>query len=100
MTIDANELQTLCELAYLDSDSDQGATLIEEISSIIDFVEQLKAVNTQAIDPLYHPIEQANSPLRDDIMTETDHSEALANIAPSFENGLYQVPQVIGEELE
>ena len=65
-------------------------------NAIIDFIEVLKTVDTQDVAPLFHPIDLPQH-LRQDIITEADCAAALAEIAPSFEDGLYWVPKVIDE---
>ena len=99
MTITATELQKLGELAYLDSNDARSPALIDDINAIMDFVEQLKAVDTRNVEPLFHPIEQ-QQPLRDDIITESDCRDALHALSASFDDGLYCVPQVINEDNE
>ncbi|OGV51375.1 MAG: glutamyl-tRNA amidotransferase [Legionellales bacterium RIFCSPHIGHO2_12_FULL_42_9] len=96
MTITEKELQTLSHLAYLDCDNDNTHALVNEINAIIDFVEQLKTVDTKHVAPLFHPID-LHQHLRADAVTEDDCANQLAEIAPLFEEGLYWVPKVIDE---
>ena len=76
MTITEQILDQLAALAYLDSGQDQAKSLAHEVNTIIDFVEQLKAVDTNKIAPLYHPIDY-HQPLRDDLITETNCEKSL-----------------------
>ncbi len=99
MTITEKELQRLNHLAYLDSCNDNTHALMTEINAIIDFVEQLKTVDTTDVAPLFHPLGR-HQILRHDEVTEGDCATELAQIAPLFEDGLYWVPKVIDEDNE
>lgn len=94
MAITPSDLEKMAHLACLDIHTDSMAHLNEEIRSIMDFVEQLREVNTQHVAPLFHPLAQQQR-LREDVVTE-DHCVAqLEQIAPLFKNNEYLVPQVI-----
>ena len=96
MTITEKELQTLSHLAYLDCGKNNTHALVTEINAIIDFVEQLKTVDTRQVAPLFHPL-SLQQHLRADEVTEDICANQLAEIAPRFEEGLYWVPKVIDE---
>jgi aspartyl-tRNA(Asn)/glutamyl-tRNA(Gln) amidotransferase subunit C len=78
----------------LDTQSEQAAHLAKDINSIMNFVDQLRAVDTKGIAPLYHPFD-LHQRLRSDAVTEEDCLAELAEIAPMFEDGLYLVPKVL-----
>lgn len=92
MTITPQDLEQIAQLAYLDTE--HSPQLIEEINDIMDFVDQLRAVNTTNIAPLFHPFD-LHQRLRPDEVTEEDCLNELAAIAPMFEDDLYLVPKVI-----
>ncbi|MCK4710630.1 MAG: Asp-tRNA(Asn)/Glu-tRNA(Gln) amidotransferase subunit GatC, partial [Gammaproteobacteria bacterium] len=64
------------------------------LSSILDLVDQMSAVNTDDVEPMAHPMD-ASQRLRADIVTETNQREKFQSVAPKTEDGLYLVPQVI-----
>lgn len=78
----------------MDSESEDHRQLCEEVNAIMDFVEQLRQVDTTGQAPLFHPFD-LHQRLRPDEVREKDCSKELAEIAPLFENGLYLVPKVI-----
>ena len=58
----------------------------------------MQAVDTAGIEPLAHPIEQImkiSQPLREDLVTESDHREENLKNAPIQHEGLFLVPKVI-----
>ncbi|ARB93868.1 Asp-tRNA(Asn)/Glu-tRNA(Gln) amidotransferase subunit GatC [Legionella longbeachae] len=94
MTISVKELEKISKLAYLDTDIEHSPKLIEDINAIMNFVDQLRAINTHGVEPLFHPL-ALNQYLRPDVVTEETCVTELAALAPKFENELYLVPQVI-----
>jgi len=94
MTISPQDLAKIARLAHLDADSDNSTKLLEDISAIMDFVDQLRAVNTNNVAPMFHPFD-LHQRLRTDQVTEEECLAELAAIAPLFEEDLYLVPKVI-----
>lgn len=94
MNISPNDLEELANLAYLDTGIENSPKLIQEINDLMNFVDQLRAINTDEVEPLFHPI-AAHQRLRPDAITEEDCLAELEALAPLFEENLYLVPQVI-----
>ncbi|MBA3536374.1 MAG: Asp-tRNA(Asn)/Glu-tRNA(Gln) amidotransferase subunit GatC [Tatlockia sp.] len=91
--LNEKDLEKIALLAYLDCGSDNHQ-LAADLNSIMNFVEQLRKIDTTQVAPLFHPLDLSQR-LRADEITEKDCSAELAKIAPSFEDGYYQVPKVI-----
>jgi aspartyl-tRNA(Asn)/glutamyl-tRNA(Gln) amidotransferase subunit C len=94
MTISPEELTKIANLAYLDTDSTDSGKLTQEISSIMDFVDQLRSVDTSNATPLFHPF-ALHQRLREDEVTEEECIAELESMAAMFEDNLYMVPKVI-----
>ncbi|BCA95739.1 aspartyl/glutamyl-tRNA(Asn/Gln) amidotransferase subunit C [Legionella antarctica] len=94
MTLSEKDLEKIARLAYLDTESSDFSRLTQEISSIMDFVDQLRSVNTNNVEPLFHPF-ALHQRLRTDDVTEEDCIAELEAMAPMFEDNLYLVPKVI-----
>ncbi len=95
MTISAKELHQIAALSYLKAED--IAQLDDDVNAIIDFVNQLSAVDTQQVSPLFHPL-SLHQRLRDDEITEEECIAELEAIAPLFEDNLYLVPKTIDVE--
>lgn len=93
-TISEAEVQKVAHLARLAIPDHQTAAYVSKISSIIDLVAQLSAVDTEGVAPMAHPLDSVQR-LREDVATETNHREAYQAVAPEVEDGLYLVPKVI-----
>lgn len=94
MAISPEDVGKIARLAYLDTDLDQSPQLIQELNEIMDFVDQLRTLDTSTVAPLCHPL-ALHQRLRPDAITEEDCLAELEAIAPMFEDNLYLVPQVI-----
>ena len=94
MTLSVSDIEKIARLSCLDSSSEHAEQLNEEINSIMNFVDQLRSVDTQGIPPLFHPL-ALHQRLRTDEITEEACIAELETIAPLFEDGLYLVPKVI-----
>lgn len=93
-TISEAEVQKVAHLARLAIPADSTAAYVNKLSSILDLVAQLTAVNTEGVAPMAHPLDSVQR-LRDDVVTETNHREKYQTVAPEVEDGLYLVPKVI-----
>lgn len=94
MPISEQELAKIARLAYLETEPENSSQLSSEITAIMDFVEQLRAVDTSQVTPMFHPFD-LHQRLRPDTVTEQACVDKLDAIAPAFADGLYLVPKVI-----
>jgi aspartyl-tRNA(Asn)/glutamyl-tRNA(Gln) amidotransferase subunit C len=94
MSLQQSDVKKIAHLARIAVEKDETAGLAGDLSSILDFVEQMSSVDTDGITPMAHPLHMVQR-LRDDRVTETDLRERYQSVAPSTEAGLYLVPRVI-----
>ena len=94
MSLDADAVKKIAYLARLKIDDEDVPGYVNNLSNIIDLVEQMNAVDTEGVVPMSHPMDAVQR-LREDEVTETNKREAFQAIAPKTEDGLYLVPQVI-----
>jgi len=94
MSLTQDDVKKIAHLARLSISEDDIPSYEKELSNILNLVEQMSAVDTSDVLPMAHPLDMVQR-LRDDVVTETDHHEQYQSIAPSVENSLYLVPQVI-----
>lgn len=92
--MDSNELDKLCELAKLEVSPDEVRDSLAKLSGIVEFVDQLKAVDATSVTPMAHPMDLPQR-LRADEVTERDEHARYQADAPLVERGLYLVPKVI-----
>ncbi|MDT8386477.1 MAG: Asp-tRNA(Asn)/Glu-tRNA(Gln) amidotransferase subunit GatC [Thiogranum sp.] len=94
MSLDTDAVKKIAHLARLGVDPGEYENYARNLSDILSFVEQLKAVDTTGIEPMAHPLESSQR-LRSDEVTETNQREQFQAVAPKVEAGLYLVPKVI-----
>lgn len=81
-------------LARLQLEDGEVDDVVDKLSRIVDFVDQLQAVATDDVLPMAHPLNMSQR-FRDDAVTETDQRDFVQENAPSTERGYYLVPKVI-----
>lgn len=93
MTLSSTDIENIAHLACLDA-SENTTQLNDEVNSIMNFIEQLRSIDTSKVAPLLHPL-ALQQRLRVDEVTEQECLEDLEAMAPLFEDSLYLVPKVI-----
>jgi aspartyl-tRNA(Asn)/glutamyl-tRNA(Gln) amidotransferase subunit C len=94
MSLSPAEVEKIAHLARLAISEADISIYACNLSSILELVEQMNAVDTSGVAPLAHPLEMAQR-LRADEVSEENQRELFQAIAPSTEAGLYLVPKVI-----
>jgi aspartyl-tRNA(Asn)/glutamyl-tRNA(Gln) amidotransferase subunit C len=94
MSLDKSEVQKIAWLARLAVDKKDIASYCNELTDIVDLMQQMNSVNTTDIVPLAHPLDLF-SRLRIDNVTETDQRENFQANAAETKDGYYLVPKVI-----
>jgi len=98
MALTLSDVRRIADLARLDLGDDEKAKMLEQLNSFFRIVEQMSAVETSGVEPLYTPlaaVQEAHLRLRDDVVTEVVDREANQQSAPATSEGLYLVPKVI-----
>jgi aspartyl-tRNA(Asn)/glutamyl-tRNA(Gln) amidotransferase subunit C len=96
MSLTPEDVKKIGHLARLNLTDTDIATYTPQLSSILQFIEQLDQADTANIEALAHPLDISQR-LRADAVTEPDLREKFQRIAPQVEAGLYLVPKVIEE---
>ena len=94
MSLDEDQVQHIATLARLKLADEEFGDVVEKLSRIVDFVDQLQAIPTDDLLPMAHPLNMSQR-LREDVVTESDERDFVQENAPSTEGGYYLVPKVI-----
>ena len=94
MEFDKNSTSKLAKLARLSLNDEQLNSLEKDLTSIVSFIDQLKEINTDKIDPTSNSLNQ-DLILRDDIAENKLSNEDLLRNVPDSELGFFVVPKVI-----
>ena len=92
--LNAETVSAIAHLARLSLNDTQSAEYAQSLNKILGMMETLKGINTDGVEPLKSPFDHPQ-PLRDDVVTETNHREQYQAVAPAVQDGLYLVPRVI-----
>jgi aspartyl-tRNA(Asn)/glutamyl-tRNA(Gln) amidotransferase subunit C len=98
MALTPSDVSRIAELARLDLGADEQARMLEQLNAFFRIVEQMSAVETSGVEPLYTPlaaVQDAHLRLRDDEVSEVVDRAATQQSAPATRDGLYLVPKVI-----
>lgn len=98
MSLTLQDVSRIADLARLELSADERALMLEQLNGFFRIVEQMSAVDTRGVEPLYTPLSALHDVplrLRDDAVTEPDQRAANQRSAPAVEAGLYLVPRVI-----
>ncbi|RUR42533.1 Asp-tRNA(Asn)/Glu-tRNA(Gln) amidotransferase subunit GatC [Vreelandella populi] len=94
MALEESHVRRAAHLARLAVSDDQATGFVDDLSRILDMVDQLQSIDTEGVSPLAHPLD-ATQRLRADEVTETNQRDTFQRCAPAVENGLYLVPRVV-----
>ncbi len=94
MALDKQTVHSIAKLARLEIDENEVAKYSNELSNILELIEQMQACDTTDIEPMTHPFDAALR-FREDKVTESNQREKYQALAPEQEDGLYLVPKVI-----
>lgn len=95
MPFSREAITKIAKLARLQSESTQsGHSIQEDLTRIVNMVDQITRANTSGITPMAHPLEM-NQPLRKDVVSAENQRDQLLKLAPEVEAGLILVPTVI-----
>lgn len=94
MSLTQADVKRIAHLARVEVSDAEAEGYLHQLSSILELVEQMQAVDTSGVEPMAHA-QDVVLRLRPDAVSETNRREAFQAVAPQVENGLYLVPKVI-----
>ena len=94
MVLDKATVARIATLARIRVSEDQLEPLAAELSGILDWVEQLMAVDTENVPPMTS-VAAMTLPMRDDVVTDGADRDAVIGNAPRAARGFYAVPKVV-----
>jgi aspartyl-tRNA(Asn)/glutamyl-tRNA(Gln) amidotransferase subunit C len=94
MALNQQTIQNLSWLARLKLPAEREGKILNDLQSILDWVEQLKQVDVEGVEPLVS-VTQGIAPMRQDVVTEGGQQAELMANAPETVQGFYVVPKVV-----
>ena len=98
MPLTLPDVRRIAHLARLELGQAEQDAMLTQLNDFFRVVEQMSAVDTAGIEPLYTPLSAVRAValrLREDAVTEVDQRAANLRNAPAIDGGLFLVPKVI-----
>jgi aspartyl-tRNA(Asn)/glutamyl-tRNA(Gln) amidotransferase subunit C len=94
MKIDKSTVENIAHLARLELSESEKDKMVDDLSKILVWMEQLNEVDTENIEPLTHMSEAVNVFREDIANNQLSRERALFN-APQKDDTYFMVPKVI-----
>ena len=94
MKIDKDSIKKIAHLARLEFDESSAEKMSNDMSQILDWVEQLKELDTTDIEPLTTMSSEVNDMREDKAGPHMNHEDGLKN-APKRDSDYFRVPKVL-----
>ena len=95
MTAPAFDVQKIAALARLRLTPDEQERLGRQFQQILDYIDQLNQLDTEAVEPTSHVLPLKNV-FREDRVEVRFPEADLLGLAPASFKGHYEVPKIIG----
>ena len=95
MQIDNTVLEKLEKLSHLKIDDSKKEAVIEQLSGILNYVDNLNELDTETLDASFSTLD-GGTPLRDDIPRKpNDIAKDILSHAPQAKDDFFIVPAII-----
>jgi aspartyl-tRNA(Asn)/glutamyl-tRNA(Gln) amidotransferase subunit C len=92
--LDDAAVDRICRLARLAPDTAEKTRLQAELGSIIGYFQRLEKLDTQAVEPAYHP-HAAENQLRPDEVRPSEPRDELMALSARTKDGCLVVPRTV-----
>ena len=94
MTIDLKTIKHISKLSRISVDDVKADKLVGDLNSIFDFIEKLKELNTDNVEPLTSVAETTLKLRADEVKSENIRDKILKN-SPEENEDFFVVPRVV-----
>ena len=94
MAIDAATVRKVARLARIAEPEERIEPLAAELSGILAWIEQLKEVDVEGVEPMTSAVHQA-LPMREDVVTDGGDPNRVLSNAPRRVDDFFVVPKVV-----
>jgi len=95
MQIDNTVLKKLEKLSHLKIDDSKKEEVMEQLTGILDYVDNLNELDTESLDASFSTLD-GGTPLREDIPRESNEiAKDILSHAPQAEDDFFIVPAII-----
>ncbi len=94
MSLDLKDMEYLCALAKIAPKKQDLSIYAGQCAKIIDYFNELDALDTSAVEPLYNPCEHTILFREDEVFQKRTRDEILQN-APQTDDVYFIVPKIV-----
>ena len=94
MSIDNSTVKKVAKLARIEINEEEETTLIAELNNILGWVDELKKVDTDSVEPMLSVFNESMQMREDKAESNFDNNQILKN-SPESNSGFFVVPKVV-----
>ena len=94
MKINKEIITKLSSLSKLKFNNEETELISEDLSKMVNFINQLKEIDTEGVEPLIHMNEEINNWREDKLGEVLDQKKALSN-SPTKDSTYFKLPKVL-----
>jgi aspartyl-tRNA(Asn)/glutamyl-tRNA(Gln) amidotransferase subunit C len=94
--ISRSDVEHVARLARLKLDDAELERMREQLSAILEYIDKLRQLDTEGIEPTSHAVPLVNVMRPDDVCSSLPQAEMLAN-APDRVDEFFRVPRIVEE---
>lgn len=92
--INQETIDKIAHLARLEFEHEAKAEIAKDMNRMLEFVDKLNELNTDAVEPLIYISKEVNVMRADEVKHDISQKEALKN-APKKDSDYFKVPKVV-----
>ncbi len=92
--VSKEDVYHIADLAKLDFSHEELEKFTDEFSKILEYVGQLKELDTEGVEPTYN-ISSKVQPLREDVVMPSLPKEEVLKNAPEEQYGYFKLPRIM-----
>lgn len=89
--VDAEEVKDVAENARINLEDDEAEEFADEFEDILEMFETLDDVDTEDVEPSFHPVEVSPQTRKDEVEETLDKQEVFQN-TDNEEDGMFKGP--------
>lgn len=94
MSTDIQTIRKIAHLSRLELNEEKEQEMLQDLNKILNWVDQLRELDTENVEPLIHMSEEVNV-MREDLAQNTVTHEAALRNAPKKDSDYFRVPKVL-----
>lgn len=91
------DIKKVAGLAHIKLSPEEEKKIEKDLESILKYVESLKSLDTENVEPTSHVLDMENVFRKDEVVKWDGRDEVLKN-APQSEGKFFKVPKVVDKE--